>query len=334
MREFICGLPKSELHIHLEGALEPELMFEFAQRNGIALRWRSLDELRSRYDFANLQSFLDLYYEGIRTLVTEQDFYDLTRAYLRRARHDNIRHVEPFFDPQAHTERGIAFETVVSGMYRALEDGARDDGISWRLIMCFLRHLSPENAMEALKQSLPFRHLIAGVGLDSSELGHPPAIFADVFARARSEGFHLVVHAGEEGPPEYIRQALDVLKAERIDHGVRAIEDPALVARLAIERIPLTVCPLSNIKLRIFPSLEKHDLKQLLDAGVAVTVNSDDPAYFGGYLNDNYIATQRALGLTRADIARLASNGFKASFIPEERKQLLLQELHDYVQQH
>ena len=331
MDGFIRDLPKTELHIHLEGSLEPEQMMEFARRNGIALRWSSLEELRARYNFVNLQSFLDIYYEGARTLVTERDFFDLTRAYLHRARQDNIRHVEPFFDPQTHPARGVKLETVIGGIHRALEAGEREDGISWRLIMCFLRHLSPENAMEALEQALPFRHLITGVGLDSSELGHPPAIFAAAFERARREGFHVVAHAGEEGPPEYIRQALDVLKAERIDHGVHAIADAALVARLVAEQIPLTVCPLSNVKLRIFPSLEKHDLKQLLDAGVMVTMNSDDPAYFGGYLNDNYVAAQRALGLTREDIARVASNGFRASFIPEERKGVLLGELEEYL---
>jgi adenosine deaminase len=333
MEPFIAGLPKAELHVHLEGTLEPELLFEFARRNGTELRWRSIDDLRARYKFVNLQSFLDIYYEGTRTLITQQDFHDLTRAYLRNARHDNVRHVEPFFDPQAHTGRGVKFETVIHGIRRALDAGAREDGITSRLIMCFLRHLSEEQAMETFEQALPFRHLIDGVGLDSSEVGHPPAKFAQVFARARREGFHAVAHAGEEGPPEYIRQALDVLKVERIDHGVQAIDDPALLQRLVTEQMPLTVCPLSNIRLRIFPSLEQHDLKRLLDAGAMVTINSDDPAYFGGYVNDNYLAAQQALGLTRADIARIAANSFKASFISDENQRVLLAELSDYLAQ-
>ncbi len=334
MHAFIRGLPKAELHIHLEGALEPELMLAFARRNGVPLGRRSLEKSRGSYSFTNLQSFLDLYYEGAAMLVTEQDFYDLTRAYLHRARRDNVRHVEPFFDPQMHTARGVKFETVIGGIYRALEAGGREDGISSRLIMCFLRHLSAEQAMETFEQALPFRQLIAGVGLDSSELGNPPAKFVEVFARARHEGLHVVAHAGEEGPPEYIRQALDLLGAERIDHGVRAIEDPALVARLAAEQVPLTVCPLSNVKLRVFALIEQHNLKKLLNAGLMVTVNSDDPSYFDGYLTDNYLAAQQALGLTRQDIGRLAANAFKASFLPEERKHVLLHELDDYLKGH
>lgn len=334
MRTLIDGLPKAELHIHLEGALEPELMMALARRNGVALHWRSVEELRDSYRFSNLPSFLDLYYQGAATLLSEQDFYDLTRAYLRRARADNVRHVEPFFDPQAHTGRGVAFETVIGGIHRALEAARREDGISSRLIMCFLRDLSVEQAMEALEQALPFRQLIAGVGLDSSELGHPPAKFAEVFARARREGLHTVAHAGEEGPPEYIRQALDLLGAERIDHGVRAIEEPALIARLAAEQIALTVCPLSNVKLGVFASMQQHNLKRLLDAGLMVTINSDDPAYFGGYLSDNYLAAQQALGLGREDIERLAANAFRASFLSQERKRALLEELQGYLQRH
>lgn len=334
MEAFIRGLPKAELHVHLEGTLEPELMLAFARRNRIAIRQRSPDALRASYNFTDLQSFLDLYYQAAATLVTEQDFYDLTRAYLHRAQLDHVRHVEPFFDPQTHTGRGVAFETAVVGIHRALEAARREDGISSRLIMCFLRDLSADQAMETLEQALPFRALIAGVGLDSAELGNPPARFVEVFARARREGFHVVAHSGEEGPPEYIRDALDLLGAERIDHGVRAIEDPALMQRLAADQVPLTVCPLSNVKLRVFPSIEQHNLKQLLDAGLMVTVNSDDPAYFGGYVSDNYLAVQQGLGLSRDHIERLAANAFKACFLPQESKRTLLDELDDYLAKH
>lgn len=331
MEAFIRGLPKAELHIHLEGTLEPELMLAFARRNRIASHSSAP---RDSYRFTNLQSFLDLYYAGASTLLTEQDFYDLTREYLRRARGDNVRHVEPFFDPQTHTARGVAFEAVITGISHALKEGEREDGISSRLIMCFLRHLDAEQAMETLEQALPFKQLIAGVGLDSSEVGNPPAKFTDVFARARSEGLQVVAHAGEEGPPEYVWQALDLLGAERIDHGVRAIEDPALIARLAAEQVPLTVCPLSNVKLRVFASMEQHDLRKLLDAGLMVTINSDDPAYFGGYVSDNYLAAQAALGLTREQIERIAANSFDAAFLPAQRKRVLLDELGDYVRAH
>lgn len=334
MEAFIRGLPKAELHVHLEGTLEPELMLAFARRNRIAIRQRSPDALRASYNFTDLQSFLDLYYQAAATLVTEQDFYDLTRAYLHRAQLDHVRHVEPFFDPQTHTGRGVAFETAVVGIHRALEAARREDGISSRLIMCFLRDLSADQAMETLEQALPFRALIAGVGLDSAELGNPPARFVEVFARARREGFHVVAHSGEEGPPEYIRDALDLLGAERIDHGVRAIEDPALMQRLAADQVPLTVCPLSNVKLRVFPSIEQHNLKQLLDAGLMVTVNSDDPAYFGGYVSDNYLAVQQGLELSRDHIERLAANAFKACFLPQESKRALLDELDDYLAKH
>jgi adenosine deaminase len=331
MREFIGGLPKAELHVHLEGTLEPELMVKLAARNGVALRTASPAAVRASYSFSNLQSFLDIYYEGARTLVTEQDFYDLTRDYLRRARLENIRHVEPFFDPQTHTGRGVPFEAVVTGINRALEDAQREDGISSRLIMCFLRDRSADEAMSTLEQALAFRELIAGVGLDSGEVGNPPSRFVDVFTRARREGLRVVAHAGEEGPPDYIRQALDLLGAERIDHGVRAIEDPALMERLAAEQVPLTVCPLSNVRLGVFSSVAHHNLKKLLDAGLKVTVNSDDPAYFGGYVTDNYHAVQQELGLSRADIERLAANAFTASFLPGDRKRALLKELQDYL---
>jgi adenosine deaminase len=331
---FIRGLPKAELHIHLEGSLEPEMLFELADRNRVAIRFDSVEQLRSAYRFSDLQSFLDLYYEGVSVLVRGEDFRDLTRQYTEHAWRDNVRHVEVFFDPQVHTDRGIAFETVVGGIHEALASARREHGITSRLIMCFVRHLSQAEAITALEQALPFRDQIAGVGLDSSELGHPPSKFVDVFARARAEGFHVVAHAGEEGPPEYIRQALDQLGAERIDHGVRAMEDPDLVRRLVHDRIPLTVCPLSNVKLGVFPSMRAHNLRQLLDAGLLVTLNSDDPAYFGGYLVDNYLAAQRALDLDRNDIHRIAANGFEASFLEPAEIAALHRELDDYSNRH
>jgi adenine deaminase len=331
METFIRELPKAELHVHVEGCLEPELLFALARRNRVPTGFRSVQELRAAYRFTDLQSFLDLYYAGAATLVTEQDFYDLTSAYLRRAQQDHVRHAEIFFDPQTHTRRGVPFETVITGIHGALDAGRERYGITSGLIMCFLRHLSEEQAMETLLQALPFRDWLVGVGLDSSEVGHPPAKFTHVFARARAEGLHAVAHAGEEGPPEYVSQALDLLGVERIDHGVRALEDPALVERLAQAQVPLTVCPFSNVKLRVFPSIEAHNLKRLLDAGLMVTINSDDPAYFGGYLTDNYLAVQQALGLTREDIQRVAANAFTASFLAEEEKRSLLQELEEYA---
>ncbi len=334
MRSFIQALPKAELHIHLEGALEPELALGFARRNRMALRFGSVEELRKSYQFTGLQSFLNLYYECTAALVTEQDFYDLTLSYLRRAADDGVRHAELFFDPQSHTSRGVSFETVITGIRHALELGKQQYTISSNLIMCFLRHLSAEQAMETLEVALPFKQWIVGVGLDSSELGHPPMKFAEVFIRAGQEGFRRVAHAGEEGPPDYIWQALDVLRAERIDHGVRALEDVSLIRRLAKEQIALTVCPLSNVRLGVFPSISQHNLKRLLDAGLLVTINSDDPAYFGGYVSDNYVAVQEALALNRDDIERLAANSFKASFLPAETKRILLDELESYSTTH
>lgn len=331
MQAFIRGLPKAELHVHIEGTLEPELLFEIGRRNRIALRFGSVEELRGAYRFTDLQSFLGLYYEGSSVLRTEDDFHALTRAYLERASHDGVRHAEIFFDPQAHTERGVAFATVVMGIHRALEAGRREQGISWRLILCFLRHLGAERAMATLEEALPFRDRIVGVGLDSTELGHPPRKFVEVFARARREGFRIVAHAGEEGPAAYIWEALDLLGAERIDHGVRAIEDPALVAHLARERVPLTVCPLSNVRLGVVPSMQAHCLKALLEHGVRVTINSDDPAYFGAYVADNYLAAARALGLGRDDLWRLAANSLEAAFLAEPEKRPLLAELDAYV---
>jgi adenosine deaminase len=334
MDSFIRGMPKAELHIHLEGALEPELMVAFAERNQVRLRFRSVQEARALNNFSGLQSFLDLYYEGTATLVTQRDFAELALSYLRRAAADNVRHAEVFFDPQSHTVRGIPFQTVVTGIRAGLEAGRSQYGVSSNLIMCFLRHLSEDDAAAALESALPFKEWIVGVGLDSAEAGNPPSRFQQVFARARREGFRAVAHAGEEGPPEYIEQALDLLHVERIDHGVRAIESAALMARLASERIPLTVCPLSNVKLRVFPSMRQHNLKQLLDAGLMVTINSDDPAYFGGYIADNYIAAQTALGLSRLELHRIAANSFAASFIPEAARDDLMRELDNYVAAH
>jgi adenosine deaminase len=287
----------------------------------VTLPYPTVASLRAAYEFTNLQSFLDVYYAGASVLRTEQDFYDLTWAYLERARGDNVRHAEIFFDPQTHTARGVPFGTVLAGIDAALSEGARTLGVSSFLIMCFLRHLSEAEALATVEQALPYRGSIAGVGLDSSERGHPPSKFARVFARCRELGWRVVAHAGEEGPPEYITEALDLLKAERIDHGVRCLEDPAVVARLAAERVPLTVCPLSNVKLRVFPSLERHNLKALMAAGLRITLNSDDPAYFGGYVNENYRAVHGALGLSRAELGRLARESFLASFLPEAEKE-------------
>jgi adenine deaminase len=328
---FIDGLPKAELHLHIEGSLEPELMFALAKRNGIALPYPTVASLKAAYEFADLQSFLDIYYAGASVLLTEQDFFDMTWAYLERAQANGVRHAEIFFDPQTHTARGVPFGIAVAGVHAALSEGARKLGISSFLIMCFLRHLSEEDAFATVEQALPYRDTIVGVGLDSSERGHPPSKFARVFARCRELGWRVVAHAGEEGPPAYITEALDILKAERIDHGVRCLEDPAVVARLAAEQIPLTVCPLSNVKLRVFPSLEQHNLRQLMAAGLRVTVNSDDPAYFGGYVNENYRAVQRALGLSREDLRRLAKNSFLASFLSEAERQWHCRSVDEYV---
>jgi len=332
MESFIRNLPKAELHIHIEGSLEPELMFALAKRNGISVPFGSVEEVRKAYDFTNLQSFLDIYYEGARVLQDEADFYDLTWAYLQKCHDQNVRHTEIFFDPQTHTERGVAFATVITGIHRALADAKQQWGLSSRLILCFLRHLSADAAMNTLKEALPFKHWIAGVGLDSSEVGHPPEKFTAVFDRARAEGFLSVAHAGEEGPPEYIWQALNLLRVSRIDHGVRCSEDMRLVERLREEQIPLTVCPLSNVKLRVFDRLAEHNLKRLLDLGLCITVNSDDPAYFGGYIEENFIATQKALDLDYDDLYHLARNSFQASFLTQADKQKHLKALDEYMQ--
>jgi len=320
-------LPKAELHLHIEGTLEPELMFELARRNGVRVPYASVEAVRRAYVFSNLQSFLDIYYAGCSVLLKEQDFYDLTWAYLTRAAAQGVRHAEIFFDPQTHTDRGVPFETVVTGIHRALEDGRARLNITSGLILCFLRHLSEEAARRTLDEALRYRDWILAVGLDSSEVGHPPGKFKNVYARAREAGLLAVAHAGEEGPPEYVWEALDVLKVRRIDHGVRSVEDERLVERLVQEQIPLTVCPLSNVKLRVFPNLESHNLKQLLDRGLLVTVNSDDPAYFGGYVADNFGASAAALSLSREQLLTLARNSFVASFLPDQQKRTHLDEL-------
>ncbi len=330
MTDFCAAIPKAELHLHIEGTLEPELMFELAKRNGIRLRFPSVEAVRRAYQFTSLQSFLDIYYEGAKVLLREQDFYDLTWAYLERAHADGVRHAEIFFDPQTHTDRGIAFETVFSGLRRALDDAEHALRMSSRLILCFLRHLTAEAAMETLQAALPFRDGLAAVGLDSSEVGHPPRKFAAVFERARAAGLLAVAHAGEEGPPAYIWEALDVLQARRIDHGVRCLEDPRLVERLRADRIPLTVCPLSNVKLRVFATMGEHNLKRLLAEGLCVTVNSDDPAYFGGYIAANYRAAEQGLGLSREDLLTLARNSFRASFLAPPEKHARLAEVDQF----
>ncbi len=327
---FIQGLPKAELHLHIEGTLEPELMFALAERNGVGLPYASVEALRAAYDFGSLQDFLDLYYQGMAVLLSEQDFYDLTWAYLERAHAQNVRHAEIFFDPQGHTDRGVAFATVIDGIHRALRDAETKLGLSSALIMCFLRHLDQDRAFETLEQALPYRERILGVGLDSSERGHPPAKFAEVFARARAEGFFPVAHAGEEGPADYVREALDLLQVRRIDHGVRAMEDEALVARLAESRTPLTVCPLSNVRLAVYPEMTRHPLRRMLEAGLMVTVNSDDPAYFGGYVNENYLAVHEALDLSQQQLAEIARNSFEAAFVDDARKAAFVAEIEAY----
>jgi len=317
---WLNDLPKIELHLHLEGSLEPELMFALAQRNNIALPFSSVDEIRNAYAFNNLQDFLDIYYQGANVLQTEQDFYDLTWAYLKKCQQQNVVHVEPFFDPQTHTDRGVAFETVILGITRALKDGQNELNISSELIMCFLRHLSEEAAFETLKQARPFADKIIAVGLDSSEQGHPPQKFSRVFSAAREMGLLTVAHAGEEGPPEYIWSAINDLKVSRIDHGVRAIEDAALMAHLKKTRTPLTVCPLSNIQLCVFEDMSRHNILSLLAQGVCVTVNSDDPAYFGGYMTENFMALAQALDLTQHQAKQLVANSIEASFASQNRK--------------
>lgn len=329
LHALIDRLPKAELHVHIEGTLEPELLFALAARNRVPMPFATVEAVRAAYDFSNLQDFLDIYYQGMAVLRSEQDFFDLTWAYLQRAAADNVRHVEIFFDPQGHTQRGVAFETVLDGIEGALLQGQRDLGITFRTIMCFLRHLSEEDAFAALDQAVPHLYRIDGVGLDSSELGHPPGKFARVFAKARELGLHLTAHAGEEGPPDYVAQALDLLKVDRIDHGNRALEDPALVRRLAAEGITLTVCPLSNLKLCVIADLGQSPVRDMLELGLQVTINSDDPAYFGGYVGANYHAVADALHLDRDQIVRLARNGFTGSLLSDAEKRLHLDRIAD-----
>ncbi len=329
--DFIRGIPKVELHLHIEGTLEPELMLDFAARNGVDLGFESVEAVRAAYSFADLEDFLDIYYRGTRVLQTERDFYDLTWSYLQRVHGENVRHTEIFFDPQTHTDRGVAFETVIEGVHRARLDAQSKLSISCQLIMCFLRHLSPASAMATLEHALPYRDWIVAVGLDSSEVGNPPRKFVDVFDRARAEGLLAVAHAGEEGPPEYIWEALDLLHVRRIDHGVRCLEDPRLVDRLVADQIPLTVCPLSNVQLDVFERIEDHNLKRLLDHGLLVTVNSDDPAYFGGYITDNLLAAHAALGLDEYDVECLSRNAIRASFLGSDGKERLLAEVDEFV---
>lgn len=331
LEQWIRTLPKVELHLHIEGTLEPQMMFDLANRNGLALRFTDIKELKQAYHFQDLQSFLDLYYEGSSVLLQERDFFDLTWAYLRRASAENVRHVEIFFDPQAHLKRGVDMHTAISGIHSALEQACSELSLSSKLIPCFLRDLTPDSAMHTLNMLLDYRDWIAAIGLDSSEAGRPPKIFREVFDRVRSEGLLTVAHAGEEGPPEYIRQALDLLKVARIDHGVRCIEDESLVQHLVLTQIPLTVCPLSNVKLRVFKSLDQHNLKLLLQRGLCVSIHSDDPAYFGGYITDNYLAVQRALELEPADIIKLARNGVVASFLSDTEKTAFLNDIQEHA---
>ncbi|OUR78635.1 adenosine deaminase [Alphaproteobacteria bacterium 46_93_T64] len=333
LRKFIEGLPKTELHLHIEGSLEPELMFALAKRNNISLPFKTIEDVRAAYQFSELQDFLDIYYQGMGVLQTEQDFYDLTMAYLNKVHSQNVMHVEIFFDPQGHTERGISMDTVISGITRALEKGQRELGISYKLIMCFLRHLSEDAAMETLEQALPFKDKLCGVGLDSSELGHPPSKFKNVFARAKEEGLYLVAHAGEEGPPAYVYEALDVLKIDRLDHGNRSLEDADLTARLAKSQIALTVCPLSNYKLAGVKDMSKHPLGEMLSKNLNATINSDDPAYFGGYMNENYLAVTEALDLGMDEVITLARNGVAATFCTTAEKSAMMQKLDDYLDQ-
>lgn len=327
MHELINRLPKCELHIHIEGSLEPELMFALARRNNVKLPYASVEAVRRAYRFGNLQDFLDIYYRGMSVLVTEQDFYDLAFAYLQRARADNVRHVEMFFDPQGHTARGIAFSTVIEGLSRAIADAKRGLGVDASVIMCFLRHLDEASAEHTLDAALAFRDRIVGVGLDSSEQDHPPSKFKRVFARARDAGLFVTAHAGEEGPPRYVWEALDILGVGRVDHGNRSLEDDRLVGRLARERIALTVCPLSNLRLRVIDDLKRHPLRRMMDKGLTVTVNSDDPAYFGGYVNDNFRAVSDALALTREEIVAVVRNSFQASLMPAADKARALSEI-------
>jgi adenosine deaminase len=331
IESYVRSIPKAELHLHIEGTFEPELMFRIARRNNVRIKYKTPEEIRAAYRFRNLEDFLRLYYEGVNVLLEEQDFYDLTLAYLEKAHSQNVRHAEIFFDPQAHTRRGVRFETVISGIHKALEDGKRRFGMSSRLIMCFLRDLDVESALNTLEEALSYRDWITAVGLNSAEVNNPPSKFKRVFEIALDEGFLAVAHAGEEGPPEYVWEAIDLLKVSRIDHGIRALEDQKLVKELAKRRIPLTLCPLSNLKLGVVKSLEDYPLKRMMEEGLVVTVNSDDPAYFGGYVNENYLALQKSLKLDARQIYQLAENSFMASFLSSAEKERILSDLRKYI---
>lgn len=332
IKQFIDGLPKVELHLHIEGSFEPELMFEIAKRNSIEIPFTSIEEVKEAYKFNNLQEFLDIYYAGANVLITEQDFYDLTWAYLSKIHSQNVLHTEIFFDPQTHTDRGVAFDTVIKGIHRAMEDGKEKLGISYVLIMSFLRHLNEESAFETLKMAEPYKDWIKAVGLDSSEVGNPPSKFERVFAKAREEGYLTVAHAGEEGPAEYIWEALDLLKITRNDHGNRCMDDDTLVDRLVEEQMPLTLCPLSNLELQVVPDLRNHPIAKMMDRGLLVTINSDDPAYFGGYMNENYLATAEALDLSKEQITQLAKNGWISSWLSDKEKEKRIKEVEQYYQ--
>ncbi len=333
LESFIRKLPKAELHLHIEGTLEPELMFEIARRNRIPIRYQTVEELKNAYNFNNLQDFLNLYYEGAGVLTREQDFYDMTWAYMRKVNDQHVIHAEIFFDPQTHTDRGVSFDTVIRGINRALEDGRTQLGISTRLIMCFLRHLDEESAMKTIEEALVYKETITAVGLDSSEVGNPPSKFQRVFERAREAEFLTVAHAGEEGPAEYVKEALNLLKISRVDHGNNSLDDETVIRELVSRKIPLTVCPLSNLKLKVVRKLEEHPLREMLERGMLVTVNSDDPAYFGGYVNENYSAIAKALDLSKEEIVRLAKNSFQASFLEEEMKQQMIGMVETYYRE-
>ncbi len=330
IEKFISGIPKAELHVHIEGTFEPELMFKIAQRNNINIKYKSIDELRKAYEFNNLQEFLDIYYAGASVLINEQDFYDMTWLYIEKLYLQNVVHTEIFFDPQTHTDRGIEFSTVIYGIHKALNDAEKKFSMTSKLILCFLRHLDEEQAFQTLEQALPYKDWITAVGLDSSEVGHPPSKFERVFQKAQDEGLLTVAHAGEEGPPEYVWEAINLLNVSRIDHGNRALEDKALIQLLSDKQIPLTVCPLSNLKLRVVDKLENHPLKTMMDNNLLVTINSDDPAYFGGHLNDNYERLAKAIDLTNTDICQLAKNSFTASFLSDAEKTMYICQINNY----
>ncbi|MBU0577752.1 adenosine deaminase [Patescibacteria group bacterium] len=331
IEDFIKKIPKAELHLHIEGTFEPELMFEIAKRNKIEIKYKSIEELKNAYNFNNLQEFLDIYYEGAGVLIEEQDFYDMTWAYLQKAHSQNVIHAEIFFDPQTHTDRGIKFETVINGIHRAVTDAKEEFGMSAQLIMCFLRHLDEESAIKTFKEALPYKDKITAVGLDSSEVGNPPSKFQKVFEMARGEGFLTVAHAGEEGPAEYVWEALNLLKVSRIDHGNHCLDDEKLIAELAQLQMPLTVCPLSNLKLKVVEDLTEHPLKEMMQKGLLVTINSDDPAYFGGYINENYLAITKALNLSKEDIVQLAKNSFKATFLEDSAKKEMIKKVEECI---